>query len=190
MEEITNADRARWALEAVSYFVASTGVDTVDDAIADLIDNLLHLGRGHGLDTDALISRAQKMMAAEVAEDLEGDMTAVQNDLARLLDIDGRLRLSGFLDFALNAKITQRASQRPSPIQREPNLQRHLELRHPLAVDKPAGGGDFEPADVADRLAGAGQRGLDRIVGSQMRGADDLGQLVDVVVHRMPPAQA
>ena len=86
MDDITNANRANWALSALSVFVAETGVDTAKEAIGDLIADLLHLGRGRGYDTLSLIDRAHCMMMAEIAEDPEGDMTLVQRAFASLLE--------------------------------------------------------------------------------------------------------
>ena len=89
MEEITNADRANWALAALSGFVAETRVDTAREAIGDLISDLLHLGRGRGYDTLSLIDRAHRMMMEELAEDPEGDMALVQRAFASLLENEG-----------------------------------------------------------------------------------------------------
>lgn len=86
MEDITNADRANWALAALSGFVAETGVDTAKEAIGDLIADLLHLGRGRGYDTLLLIDRAHRVMEAEFAEDPEGDMAQVQRAFANFLE--------------------------------------------------------------------------------------------------------
>ena len=89
MQEITNADRANWALAALSGFVAETRVDTAREAIGDLIADLLHLGRGRGYDTLSLIDRAHRMMMEELAEDPEGDMALVQRAFASLLEVEG-----------------------------------------------------------------------------------------------------
>lgn len=88
MEDVTNADRANWALAALLGFVAETGVDTAREAIGDLIADLLHLGRGRGYDTLSLIDRAHRMMMEEVAEDPEGDMALVQRAFASLLEVE------------------------------------------------------------------------------------------------------
>lgn len=88
MQDTTNADRAGWALAALTGFVAETRVDTARDAIADLIANLLHLARGRGLDVDVLLSQTQKLMAEEFAEDPEGEMAAVQCRFRELLPYD------------------------------------------------------------------------------------------------------
>ncbi|MCC5611655.1 hypothetical protein LC612_34210 [Nostoc sp. CHAB 5834] len=89
MDEITNADRAEWALAALSNFVAATKVDTARDAIADLIANLLHLARGRGLEVDLLLDQTRKLMTEEFAEDPEGDMAIVQERFRELLPYDG-----------------------------------------------------------------------------------------------------
>ena len=88
MQDTTNADRAGWALAALTGFVAETRVDTARDAIADLIANLLHLARGRGLDVDVLLGQTQKLMAEEFAEDPEGEMAAVQCRFRELLPDD------------------------------------------------------------------------------------------------------
>ena len=88
MNDITNADRAEWAMDALNGFVAATEVDTAHDAIADLIANLLHLARGRGLDVDVLLDQTRKLMAEEFAEDAEGDMAAVQARFRELLPND------------------------------------------------------------------------------------------------------
>ena len=88
MDEVTNADRARWGLVALSGFVISTRVDTASSAIAELIADLLHLGRGRGFDTYLLVERAHQMMTVEFAEDPEGNMNRVQQDFAHLLAED------------------------------------------------------------------------------------------------------
>jgi hypothetical protein len=88
MDDVTNADRAEWALVALTDFVAVTGVDTARDAIADLIANLLHLARGRGLDVDLLLDQTRKLMTEEFAEDTEGDMTSVQERFRELFPYD------------------------------------------------------------------------------------------------------
>ena len=88
MQDTTNADRAEWALAALTGFVAETRVDTARNAIADLIANLLHLARGRGLDVDVLLSQTQKLMAEEFAEDPEGEMAVVQCRFRELLPDD------------------------------------------------------------------------------------------------------
>lgn len=89
MLDITNADRARWALSALTGFVEATGVDTATSAISDLIVDLLHLARGRGFDTLYLFERAHQMMVEEHLEDPEGDMRDVQKSFRRLLVDDG-----------------------------------------------------------------------------------------------------
>ena len=88
MQDTTNADRAEWALAALTGFVGETRVDTARDAIADLIANLLNLARGRGLDVDVLLSQTQKLMAEEFAEDPEGEMAVVQCRFRELLPDD------------------------------------------------------------------------------------------------------
>lgn len=88
MIDVTNAHRADLALAALRDFVVQTNVDTARDAIADLIDNLIHLARGRGLDADRLVTQALGVTAQEVAEDPEGDMASVQRAFRTLLPSD------------------------------------------------------------------------------------------------------
>jgi hypothetical protein len=86
--EVSNADRARWALSALHGFVETTRVDTAQDAVTDLITNLLHLARSRGLDLDRIQSNAAGMLAQEIREDSDGDMTSIQRDFRSLLSLD------------------------------------------------------------------------------------------------------
>ena len=88
MNEITNADRASWALEALTGFVKTTQTDTAHEAISDMIVDLLHLARGRGLDTQLMLQQAHGLMAEEARDDLEGDMAEVQVQFATLLSSD------------------------------------------------------------------------------------------------------
>jgi phage terminase small subunit len=84
-EDVTNADRAWWALFALGDFVNRTKVDEPSDAISDLIANLLHLARAKGLDPEALADRAVKVMRAEEEEDDDGDLAAVRRQFEKLV---------------------------------------------------------------------------------------------------------
>ena len=88
MLEITNAERAGLALDAVTCFAEETGVDTATAAIGDLIANLLHLARGRGLDVDTIVKNSAAMMRTEVLEDEEGDMVRVQTAFRKLFTDD------------------------------------------------------------------------------------------------------
>lgn len=78
MPEVTNADRAAWAEEAVEAFQAVCATDD-DDAIKDLIVDLCHLERrrraerGEDFDASGFLEARAMMHDMEVAEDLEGD---------------------------------------------------------------------------------------------------------------------
>lgn len=85
LEDVTNADRAGWALFALGDFVGRTRVDDEEDAIQDLITNLLHLARGHGLSPERIANRALGAMEVELAEDEEGDMTNTQRLFVELI---------------------------------------------------------------------------------------------------------
>lgn len=85
MHEVTNAERAGWALQALTGFIDTTKVDAADDAISDLIVDLLHLARGRGFDAIALADRAKRAMIAEAAEDPDGDMPLIQARFSKLI---------------------------------------------------------------------------------------------------------
>jgi hypothetical protein len=85
MVEVTNADRANWALAALISFVEETRVDTAADAITDLIGNLLHLARGCGLDSGEILRNAATMARTESLEDAEGNMARIQAAFRKLL---------------------------------------------------------------------------------------------------------
>lgn len=88
MQDVTNANRAAWGLDAISRFVIDTRVDTANDAIGDLITNLLHLARGRGIDPQIIVTRSLSAMQAEVFEDDEGEMAQVQAAFRSLLNND------------------------------------------------------------------------------------------------------
>lgn len=61
MMHAKNLERASWAAPALVQFAKTTGMDLkaeTDDAIADLICDLLHLAQAHGLSATALHERA------------------------------------------------------------------------------------------------------------------------------------
>lgn len=85
--EPTNADRADWAREALNVFAKRTfGGESYDhmlkreepgdehtdseDALNDLICNLLHLAQQRGLDVDRCLRVAKGNFAEEMAEEL------------------------------------------------------------------------------------------------------------------------
>lgn len=62
--DVTNNDRAYWALKAVQEFMRQTGTDR-EDAVVDLICDLLHLARSDGDDPRAVIDTALMHFEAE-----------------------------------------------------------------------------------------------------------------------------
>lgn len=70
-EAFRNEMRASWAQQGLDAFQLACRTDD-DDAIADLICNLLHLARERGLDPLAELSRAQRNWEGEEA-DAEGE---------------------------------------------------------------------------------------------------------------------
>lgn len=77
--QVTNADRAAWAEEALATFTDivydSPDVEDMETRIKDLIVNLLHLARREAGVTDvaAFAAQAVEMHNVECAEDPEGD---------------------------------------------------------------------------------------------------------------------
>jgi len=67
--------------------------------------------------------------------------------------------------------------------QRKPDFQRHLPVGDFAVVDIAAGLGHLEPPHIADRLACARQRIVDRLLYSVRGGANDLNFLVNVFRH-------
>jgi hypothetical protein len=96
--DITNADRAQWALFALGDFVNRTGVHDEEEAIGDLIADLLHLARAADLDPALIAQQALACMKEEASEDAEGDMNAV------LKSFNGVIRRA--VDLALPARVT------------------------------------------------------------------------------------
>jgi len=63
---------------ALAGFVDTAKVDSTDDAISDLIVDLLHLARGRGLNAVALADRAKRGIIAESITDPDRDMDSIQ----------------------------------------------------------------------------------------------------------------
>lgn len=61
----TNEDRAAWAQAAVRVFMRITGTDD-EDAISDLLGNLMHLCDVRGDDFTALLNRGAGHYQAEI----------------------------------------------------------------------------------------------------------------------------
>jgi hypothetical protein len=59
-----NGDRAEWAARALRTFQAATGTDR-DDALADLLGDLMHLADRDGYDFDRELKRARQFYAEE-----------------------------------------------------------------------------------------------------------------------------
>lgn len=70
--DVTNSDRAGWALTAVRAFQQATGSDD-DTAIYDMLCDLHHLADEIGLDWDGLLGMADYHYEAEVEEEREDE---------------------------------------------------------------------------------------------------------------------
>src|SRR3712207_6500678 len=65
----------------------------------------------------------------------------------------------------------------------EADLERYLIVGDAAVLDVAASLDDLEPAYVADRGGGAGDRLLDRVLDAGLGATDDLDDLVDFVAH-------
>lgn len=63
----TNKDRAAWADHALQMFQMTTGADR-EDAVSDLLANLMHLADDEGTDFAADLERASMHYTAEIEE--------------------------------------------------------------------------------------------------------------------------
>lgn len=68
-----NDDRAHWAAHALESFAAMTGCDAQDEAIADLIGNLMHWCDRNGRDFEKELQQGRDYYRAETAPDEEED---------------------------------------------------------------------------------------------------------------------
>jgi len=69
MLEVTNETRAQWAEETLDTFRAITGVDTDEDAVADLLADLRHYCDANGFDYATLDDRGGMHYTFEVVEE-------------------------------------------------------------------------------------------------------------------------
>jgi len=63
----TNQDRAEWAAAALRHFQCTTGTD-YDDALTDLLGDLMHFADRENLDFEAALAMARAHYEAEKAE--------------------------------------------------------------------------------------------------------------------------
>lgn len=71
MGDTRNTHRARWAERCIVLFRHDTGTDK-EDAIADLVADLMHLARQWGQDPEAELVRAREHFRTEEWEEKEG----------------------------------------------------------------------------------------------------------------------
>lgn len=78
MTELTNADRADYALTAIDAFnEACPGEADLQTQIKDLMTNIAHLARFNDLDIQMIFDLAMDMAGEEELEDEDGDIDAV-----------------------------------------------------------------------------------------------------------------
>lgn len=70
--EATNDDRAAWAQAAVDTFMRETGTDS-EDAISDLLGNLMHLCNQRGADFTAELNRGAGHYQSEIEIEAKQD---------------------------------------------------------------------------------------------------------------------
>ena len=76
------------------------------------------------------------------------------------------------------ARLAQRARDRlAGRFVFEADLQCYLVVGHLAVIDVAARRDDFEPVEIAQRLAGGGQRAVNGVLDRGGRRADDLGEL-------------
>lgn len=88
MNKITNADRADWAVGALTHFIKTTGADSARDAIGDLICDLLHLAHIRDYPIHDVVNRALAITSEELIEEEKGDSASTLRAFRRLLPID------------------------------------------------------------------------------------------------------
>ncbi len=66
-----NGDRAEWAKAALTAFQTVTGTDD-EDALGDLLANLMHFSDREGYDFDAALERARGHYGSECGAGIEG----------------------------------------------------------------------------------------------------------------------
>ncbi len=70
LRDIANADRARWAKNALQAFSNETKSSMGQEALHDLLCDLGHYARSVGLDVHDEMQRAADVCAAEIAEEV------------------------------------------------------------------------------------------------------------------------
>lgn len=70
MSHPTNENRADWADSALAAFAIITRCDT-EDALPDLLCNLMHYAGQNGIDFNAMLQRARSNFEAEIEEEAE-----------------------------------------------------------------------------------------------------------------------
>jgi len=68
MAEPTNKDRAEWAYDSLGTFMERTGCD-IEDALADLLCDLMHYADQHGYDFNVELLRADGHYLEEKSEE-------------------------------------------------------------------------------------------------------------------------
>ena len=68
MRDVTNADRAEWAFCAIERFQDKTQTDD-EDALSDLLCDLMHLADRDGHDFENELNRARNNYAEEVRDE-------------------------------------------------------------------------------------------------------------------------
>jgi hypothetical protein len=83
MADITNTDRSQWALKAISAFRKATGTD-MEDALADLLADLMHWSDRMGYQFDAELARGRGHYEAELVEDEPGRVLPLEDSAKHL----------------------------------------------------------------------------------------------------------
>ena len=85
MKEINNRDRAEFAASALDYFQVACPCGD-DDALTDLLCDLMHWANQTSFDFDAELARAKRNYSSELSEESE-EKTHVYNGVGDLVDL-------------------------------------------------------------------------------------------------------
>lgn len=111
--DVTNRDRAQWADTALKALMAETGCDR-EDALADLLCDLMHWSLQHDFDFTAALDRARHHYDAELLEELlrlpvPADATALVDAMLDIKRMASKHNDSGYDPYAILKLIEQTA---------------------------------------------------------------------------------
>lgn len=98
-EQVTNKDRVHWAARSLQKFMELTGCER-EDALGDLLCDLMHWARQNGYDFDFALQRAYGHFEEELAEagDSHPRASGRLADARRFMELMDRLFYCGEQD--------------------------------------------------------------------------------------------